>query len=463
MKSSQKIIVLGAGIAGISAAYHAQEKYPNSEVIIYEKDFDWGGLCGGFELNSDAGKFWFDNFVHLSFAKDTYVKEHFNLSAEPILHTPDPTNYFKGTQIKHPAQNNLYPLKADLKVKILKDMLQNDFSSLEKIENFEQWLKVQYGNYFSEHFPMAYTRKYWTTHAKSLSVSWVGERMYCPDIEEVLFGAMSENTPCTYYAKEQRYPKRGQYRSFFKTFADKCSIVYGHKATNIDVKNQIITFEKLEHIKQKKGGGAVNVDNNIQIHFDKLISTLPLPLIPDMIGNYPDEVKEAKKELFATAGVIISLGFNQEDIAKNLWFYIYDEDIFPSRVYSPSRKSSANAPKGCSSLQAEIYFSKLRPQESFINSKNSLNQKEIQDFFLSHTIEKFVQMGICKRSHIIASDVRILPYANVVFTHDMEEKRQILRNYLQELNIISCGRFGEWDYLWSDQSFLSGKKAGQEV
>lgn len=350
MKSSQKIVVLGAGIAGISAAYHAQENHPHSEVIIYEKDFDWGGLCGGFELDSSAGKFWFDNFVHLSFAKDAYVKKHFNLSAEPILHTPDPINYFAGTQIKHPAQNNLYPLDADLKVKILKDMLQNDCSSLQEIKNFEQWLKIQYGNYFSEHFPMPYTRKYWTTEAKNLSVSWVGERLYCPDIEEVLFGAMSENTPCTYYAKEQRYPKCGQYRSFFKIFADKCNILYGYEATNIDTKNKIITFK-----------------NNEKIHFDKLISTLPLPLLPDMIGDYPNEVKEAKKDLFATAGVVVSLGFNQENIAKNLWFYIYDEDILPSRVYSPSRKSPANAPKGCSSLQAEIYFSELRPQKSLIN------------------------------------------------------------------------------------------------
>jgi len=31
------------------------------------------------------------------------------------------------------------------------------------------------------------------------------------------------------------------------------------------------------------------------------------------------------------------------------------------------------------------------------------------------------------------------------------------------MNIKSCGRFGEWDYLWSDQSFMSGKKAADKI
>lgn len=39
----KKIIILGAGIAGISAGFHAQKKYPDTEITIYEKSNDWGG------------------------------------------------------------------------------------------------------------------------------------------------------------------------------------------------------------------------------------------------------------------------------------------------------------------------------------------------------------------------------------------------------------------------------------
>ena len=53
--------------------------------------------------------------------------------------------------------------------------------------------------------------------------------------------------------------------------------------------------------------------------------------------------------------------------------YIYDEDIPPARVYSPSLKSADNAPAGCSSLQAEIFFANgsniPSPQQSITTVK----------------------------------------------------------------------------------------------
>lgn len=43
------IVILGAGVSGISASYHLNQK--NIQNIIFEKDDDWGGLCGNFELD----------------------------------------------------------------------------------------------------------------------------------------------------------------------------------------------------------------------------------------------------------------------------------------------------------------------------------------------------------------------------------------------------------------------------
>ena len=56
-----------------------------------------------------------------------------------------------------------------------------------------------------------------------------------------------------------------------------------------------------------------------------------------------------------------------------------------------------------------------------------------------------------------------LPFGNVVFDHGMEERRKIVLDFLEKENIHSCGRFGEWEYFWSDQSFLSGKKAAAKI
>lgn len=164
-------------------------------------------------MPSPKGDFWFDNAVHLSFAPEEYVQNVFHSSSEPIRHIPVPMNYYKGAWLKHPAQNNLFPLNVKEKTLALKDMIDNP-NPKDNLKNFEEWLRAQYGNYFTENFPMAYTRKYWTTEARNLSISWVGQRLYTPNLEEILEGAMTDDTPNTYYAQEMRYPKEGQYRSF---------------------------------------------------------------------------------------------------------------------------------------------------------------------------------------------------------------------------------------------------------
>jgi DNA polymerase III delta subunit len=44
-----------------------------------------------------------------------------------------------------------------------------------EIKNYEEWLRVQYGDYFSENFPMVYTEKYWTLKAKDLEAALIAE------------------------------------------------------------------------------------------------------------------------------------------------------------------------------------------------------------------------------------------------------------------------------------------------
>ncbi|MGX2982869.1 protoporphyrinogen/coproporphyrinogen oxidase [Helicobacter sp. 23-1045] len=340
----QKALVLGAGIAGISAAYHLQDggKY---EVYVYEKNSDWGGLCGGFWVDSAKGKFWFDNAVHLSFTSDNYAKSTFHTNAPPLTHIPNPINYYENIAIKHPAQNNLCHLPLDIKISALKDMIGN--KNKNKICNYEDWLRAQYGDFFTENFVKKYTRKYWTLEARELSTSWVGGRFYMPNLEEILRGAMSDETPNTYYAQKMHYPKEGQYRSFVKNLAQNLNITYKKEAVEINAES--VTFSD--------GSGA---------KFDKLISTLPINEIVKLLKNIPQKVKNAAAKLHATSVAIVSFGFKRADVAKNLWFYSYDEDKLFARVYSPSLKSPSNAPKGCSSLQAEIYFSAFKPLENML-------------------------------------------------------------------------------------------------
>ena len=103
--NSVENLILGAGIAGLGAAYTLYKLGKPS--LVVEKDATYGGLCGNIEKDG----FRFDRFVHFSFTKNEEVKTIFSESCgEPIKHIPNPYNIYHRQWIKHPAQNNLYPL-----------------------------------------------------------------------------------------------------------------------------------------------------------------------------------------------------------------------------------------------------------------------------------------------------------------------------------------------------------------
>lgn len=422
---NEKIIIIGAGIAGLGASY-ALRKIGVPSVVL-EKDDNYGGLCGSFEING----FSFDRFVHLSHTQNEIVKNLFRLSSpEIITHIPNPYNIYKRKWIKHPAQNNLFPLDAEEKKLVI-----NDFLSRPKVQgeihDYEQWLRLQYGNYFAEHFPMVYTRKYWMKEASDLRTEWVGKRLYQPSVEEVIQGSNSPHTPMTYYAKEMRYPKSGGYKGFLKEFAKDADIRYHMDICKIDdVKRMVYT----------KSGDT--------FAYDRLISSMPLPELVKCIDGAPESVIAASEQLECTSGYHISVGLKTKSIPPYLWWYIYDEDILSARVYSPSLKSPDNAPEGCSSLQIEIYC-----------KKDAYTKSEL----LQGTVEKLIASDIIKRDDIVFTKVGFEPYANVIFSKPIYEARKTVRDYLSSIGIETIGRFGEWDYLWSDQSLISGMNVANRI
>lgn len=412
-------LILGAGIAGLGAAQAVRQH--GDRAVILERDATYGGLCGNFTIQG----FRFDRFVHFSFTGNERVNALFRAaSPEIIAHEPEAWNLYRGKWIRHPAQNNLFPLDEWEKERIIADFLCRREPGRTNPDNYEDWLRLQYGDYFAEHFPMAYTRKYWMHEARELETKWVGERLYRPSVEEVIRGSRTTDTPNTYYAKEMRYPRKGGYKAFLRTLAEGQDIRYGETVTGIDpVAREVRT-------------AAGN-----SYPYDRLVSSLPLPEVVRMLPRVPEPVRAAADRLQATCGYQVSVGLKTLRIPPYLWWYIYDEENLAARVYSPSLKSPDNAPAGCSSLQMEVY---CKP--------DAYSEEELKD----RTVGHLIRLGILHKADILFVDVRFERYANVVFAPDIYASRATVRDYLSKLGIATVGRFGTWDYLWSDQSLLSG-------
>ena len=420
----EKIVILGAGIAGISAAYHLKKAGISS--VIYEQDDDYGGLCRSFQI---AG-FTFDTFAHISFDPDTV--EWLENTTEYYVHAPEALNFDNGRWLRHPVQNNLIDLPVEERIGLIKGFIER--KSAQGGCNYARWLESTYGDAFAHTYPFRYTRKYWTVEPEKLETRWVKGRMYEPSLEEVLRGAMSSQTQGVHYSREARYPKHGGFQNFLAFMAKECDIVYQKKVCRIDSLEKKVFFQ-----------------DGSNTAYDCLISTLPINEVCTFLSDVPPEVMQAADRLDHTSGVMVSLGFNRPKVSPALWYYIYDEDIWPARIYSPDWKSPNNVPEGCSAIQAEIYFSKYKPL------------MRSPDAILENVIEQLLKLKLFSRDDIIVKDVRMRKYANIMFTPAIYSDRETVHAFLRDRNIQYAGRFGEWDYLWAGQSLLSGKRAAEQV
>ena len=228
------LVVLGGGISGISAAYHARKA--GGKAVVYEARDRWGGLLDHFTING----FRFDHAVHFAFTDDPYLKEIL-YQVDYYEHDPNPFNYEGGRWLKHPVQNNLYALPVEERIEAIKSFVERP--ALSPAGNYHEWLLQQYGEVIASRFPGTYTRKYWTVPAEELSVEWVGCRMYRPSLDEVLFGAMTDKTPLTYYFKKMRYPKTGGFRAFLDPVVEGLDIRTGKRAVLVDPLKKYVCFE----------------------------------------------------------------------------------------------------------------------------------------------------------------------------------------------------------------------------
>ena len=428
-----RICVLGSGMAGFGAAHELQGA--GHRALLFDKKPHYGGHTASFVYE---GKYTFDEGPHVSFTKEERLRELFAAAVDgkyEVLHTRV-NNYWRGYWIKHPAQVNLHGLPAELVVKIVADYVRAKQQPPAEICNYEEWLRASFGNTFAETFPMEYTIKYHTTAAANLSTDWIGPRLYQASLEEILRGALQPSTADVHYIEGFRYPSRGGFVSYLRPFMEQADLRLEHEVEAIDPRLREVRFR-----------------NGNVVPYAGLISSVPLPdLIPAIVGTPPD-VLEAAARLACSEVVIVNLVVDRPDLLEAHWSYFYDRDIFFARLSTPHLQSAQNVPPGCGSLQAECYYSKKyrpldrRPEEC-----------------IEPVVRDLVRIGVLRESdRILFRNAMYLQYANVIFDLERADALKTVHGYLDDLGIAYCGRYGDWLYIWTDESFLSGERAAQRV
>jgi protoporphyrinogen oxidase len=427
-----RIAILGSGISALGASQQLAAE--QAEVVLYDQNARYGGHT--MSLTYPEG-FTFDMGPHVSFTSDTRIQQLLadNVDGEFETRKYRFSNYWQGHWLGHPAQTNLHGLPPELITQVICDFVEQGAHNVD-IKNYEDWLLVAYGRTFAEKFPGQYTYKYHTTHARNLTTDWMGPRMYRPKLDEMLRGALTSQTPNVHYIQGFRYPKRGGFGAYLDKWARAAKIELQHKVTAIDAKARQVSFA-----------------NGRAVGYDALISSIPLTDLVPMLAGVPDDVRAAARQLACSACVLINLGIGRDDFANTHVSYFYDLDLVFPRTSYPHLMSDGNAPPGCGSIQVEVYFSpKYRP---FTGQPADYIEPAIADL---------IRCGVIRADdRILLKDAVFVPYANIIFDHDRKAALATVHGYLDELRIRHCGRFGDWGYLWTDDSIKSGEAAAQRA
>ena len=426
-------VVLGTGMSALGAAsVVADAGFP---VVL----FDANPYPGGHTATFDAGQgFLFDDGPHVSFTKDERLRDLFARNVDGAFEDIEAriNSYWHGVWIPHPVQMHLQGLPTDLVVAIISDFVKAQASDDSDVANYEEWLRSSYGDTFAETFPMVYGLKYHTTTMDHLTTDWLGPRMYRPSLEEVLRGALGPPQENRHYVTRFRYPSKGGFQAYLRPFLERFEVRLGHRVTRIDPPARTVEFEN----------GAV-------VGYDRLISSIPLPDLVPLISGAPADVVEAAQRLSFTSAVMVNLGVGREDLSVANVSYVYDDDIIFPRLNFPHLLSPGNVPPGAGSIQVELYFSdRYRPLEV------------PPEALIDDVIRDLRRIGVLRENdRLLVREARLAPFANVIYDHDRAAAVGTIHGYLADVGIARCGRYGDWNHSWTDESFVSGERAAQEA
>ena len=429
----KNIAILGSGMAGSGAAYRLHQS--GMATTTYDKAAHNGGHTAS---HSFPGGWLFDEGPHVSFTQDKRVQDLLagNIDGRFETLSTKVNNYWRGHWIKHPAQINLHGLPTELVTQILVDFVAAQNKPEVPVANYEEWLRASYGDTFAETFPMEYTVRYHTTTAANMNTDWIGPRLYRPKLEEVFRGALQPSTADVHYISHFRYPSHGGFAAYLDPFVKMTDLKLNHELVRIDPIARTLHFR-----------------NGASAPYDGVVSSIPLPDLIPMIDGTPAEVLAAAGKLACTEVVIVSLGIDRADLVDAHWSYFYDRDVFFTRLSTPHLQSPNNVPPGCGSLQAECYYSrKYRPLD------------HTPDDCIEPVIQDLLRTGVLRDTDkILFKHAMHIPYANVIFDLDCREALKTAHGWLDHLGIRYCGRYGDWAYIWTDESFISGENAAQRL
>lgn len=420
--------VLGGGLTGLTLA----SRVPGA--LVLEAEDSPGGLCRSLTFDG----FTFDpHGSHILFSRRPEAMAFYrDLLGDNVCERRRNTKvFYKGRHVKYPFENGLSDLPPEENLECLLGFLQAYLArrdgSAEKPTNFLEWMYYRFGSGITEKYLLPYNRKIWKTDPREMGIDWVDGRVPDPPLEDVVKSSLGIPTEGYTHQLQFLYPRRGGVQSLIDGLLPRVS--------------RVETGFVVREIR-RRGEGWIVSDGARQREFRRLVSTIPIPALTAAVEDAPEDVKRAGSRLIHRSLVSVMLGIRRPNLNDLSWLYFPrpEEGLF-NRVSFPSNFSDRSAPPGMSSAMAEITCDFRddvwsRPDEALIE----------------HVVDKLVGFGMLRREDVVASRVGRTRYAYVVFDQEHRKNLDAVHAWAREVGIEPLGRFGQFDYINTDQCILRG-------
>jgi protoporphyrinogen oxidase len=424
----KKVVVIGGGLAGLSAAFHLQEHEP----VVFEKESVIGGLCRS--VTQDG--FTFDVTGHLIHLKNPYTRDLIDqiLPGRLTPHQRLACIHSKGVNTPYPFQANTYGLPLEVVKECVVGFVETLQRGRVESNNFHDWVLNTFGSGIAAHFMLPFNEKFWKQDLRNITADWVSWSIPKPKLDEVINGALGLTNTGMGYNPKFLYPRDGGIDCLPQALAKPLQTIH--------------TEHTLESINSKKK--VVRFANGREEHYDSLVSTAPLPVLYELIKDAPENLKAAAKKLSIISVLDFNIGVDRPNISDQHWIYFPEDQFIFTRIGFPSNFSEAVAPPGTSSVYIELtYQPHARP-----------NLEEAYE----RSIADLQKCGILRPDdRILTLNTINIPYAYVVFDEHRQKHVNTLLRHLEANDIFSAGRYGRWEYFSMEDSILSGRAASEAI
>jgi protoporphyrinogen oxidase len=446
--NGRKVLIAGAGPAGLTAAYEAVRA--GDTPIVFEKDRIVGGLS-----RTDAFRgYRFDMGGHRFYTKIE--------RAEKVWHEVLGDDLIRVRRLSRIYYNKTffyYPLRIG---NVLKGLgLWNSFmigmSFLYAVlfpykdeDNFERWVINRFGRRLYLTFFKSYTEKVWGIPCDQISAEWAAQRIKGLSLRTAVLHALigDRNQKVKSLIDQFLYPRLGPgmlWERMGEMVVERGGEVHmGHPVVGIRRDgNRVVGFVL--------GGDA---DDRV-VTADQYIGSMPLAEAVQMLDPPPPpQVLEAASHLSQRDFLTVCLIVDMPDLFPDNWIYIHDPTVQMGRLQNYKNWSADMVPDPSkSSLGAEYFTS--RGEELWETDDDEL---------IELATRELDQLGLAPADKVEAGVVYRQANAYPVYEHNYRDHLHVVEDFLRQMeNFQMVGRSGLHKYNNQDHSMLTSMLAVENI